>query len=149
MESLRRFCRQLHLLVLVLVDVVDNDLVVVGWNVCDDEVLLKRCWQHGISTVIDVFSDDIDASWRPAVEGRSDPVEFPKAPQQVLVAWLVLLCNRVVDVLVDLRQLLHYCHRSHLGCFAFFHHICLVLLKFALKFDYLRQFTHGHPTIAK
>ena len=57
-----------------------------------------------------MLSDNVDTTWSSTVEFGTDAVEIPEAAEQVLVSRLVLLCDRVIDVLVDARELLHDRH---------------------------------------
>lgn len=98
---------QHDLLVLVLVDIVDDDLTVIAWHVRHYEVLLESGRKDRVATIVDMLPDDVHSSRGSAVEGRSDTIEISEASEKVLVTRLVLLCDRVIDVLVNASQLLN------------------------------------------
>jgi len=49
---------------LVLVNIVDHNLIIVRKAVSHDEVLVQSGWQNGVSTIVDVFTDDVDTARR-------------------------------------------------------------------------------------
>ena len=116
MEDLGWLSWQYCLSVLVFIDVVDHDLSVFSWDVGHDKVLLESCWQYRESTVVDMFSNDIDATWCPAVECWLDAVKIAEAPRDILVSGFVLVRDRVIDVLIDVCELCYDGYGVNLGC---------------------------------
>ena len=109
-ESLSGLSSQLDLGVLVLIDVVDSDHIVIRWDVSHYEILLKSSGKYRIPAIIDVLTDNVDTTGSSAVEFGANSVEISKAAEEVLIPRLVLLCDGVIDVLVNARELLHDRH---------------------------------------
>lgn len=107
MECLRCISSQFYLRVLVFVDVVDNYFVVICGDVPNYEILFEGGWQHRISAIVDVLSDDVYSPRGAAVKSWTDPVEIPEASTYVFIPWLVFFGDGAINVLVDVSQLLN------------------------------------------
>ena len=89
MECLRCISCQFYLRILVFVDVVDNYFVVVCGDVPNYEILFEGGWQHRISAIVDMLSDNVNAAGRTAVECWLDPVVLLEPCGEVSVSGLM------------------------------------------------------------
>ena len=90
-------------------------MIIIGRDVCHDEILFKSSWQDGVAAVIDVLANDIDTTRCSAVESRTNTVKFSEAPRKILISRLVLLSDGIVVILVNIRQLSHDWYRADIG----------------------------------